>query len=85
MFHYFYGNLGSLQMNPSPKAQETIRLQQKYFIFLDMIPAMFDNEGNLINLPDEGGLMDQDFYTMRIVLTIKDMYIEYINSKNKGA
>jgi hypothetical protein len=50
-----------------------------------MIPAMFDNEGNLINLPDEGGLMDQDFYTMRIVLTIKDMYIEYINSKNKGA
>jgi hypothetical protein len=43
---------------------------------------MFDNNGNLINLPNEGGLLDQDYFDMQIVLAIKSSYVEFLNSKN---
>ena len=83
MFVYFYGNLQGLEQNPSEKAQQIVRLAQKYHTYLSLFPLMFDGDGNIVNLPEEGGLFDQDFITMKIVLAMKSAYVEYINSKLK--
>ena len=66
MFLYFYGNLQGLSKNPSPEAQKWVKLAERYYQYLELIPAQFDKNGNLIRLPEKGSLMEQDYISMKI-------------------
>ena len=54
-----------------------------YFILDVFLPSVDSENGNLIHLPSEGGVLDQPAITMNYLKTLQGLYRKHLAEQNK--